>query len=690
MAKGTALLIVLVCVAAVARAQVDTSIVPDAGRTTWAPGVRGGVPARATICATLQAASFGNGAQEASAAIQAAVAACPPGQVVRLSAGTFLVNNHILINKGITLRGAGPGRTRLVKTNGAKPFDYRPDDAQPIIIVGPSRWPQVNNTTSVNLTANAVKGSNSVTVTNAAGFAPGQFVLLDEDDFNTASWTPLPRRLGGQPSAVWASDRLVFQRHNPSESIDDPFPASLTWFSRAARPLCEIKEITAVSGNRIMFSTPVHITYTTSKRAQLTRYMDVHVRGAGIEDLTVSGGSNGNIRFEVAAYSWMKNVENTFWLGEGVSVDNSFRVEIRDSLIHDGSWPYPGGGGYAISLALAASEVLIENNAVTKANKMMVARSAGAGSVVGYNYMDDGYIGYDLDWVEVGLNGSHMVGGHHILFEGNQSFNYDSDNTHGNAIAMTVFRNHLTGSRRSFPGMANARGGGLMYGSWWHSFIGNVLGEDGRMSGWVYEDPGDGTFTTASYIWKFGYDPAHWEQVADPKAKSTALRDGNFDYLTNQLRWDRAPRTIPASLYLTTKPAFFGNRTWPWVDPAGGTKLSVLPARQRFDTSFSSLIPTLSATPNSIARGGSLTVTWRAIPRPSATDWIGLHRAGTPPTDHVGRMYVNCSQTAGAARASGSCVFPVSGGLASGTYELRLHAADGLNVWVTSNAVSIR
>jgi hypothetical protein len=129
-----------------------------------------------------------------------------------------------------------------------------------------------------------------------------------------------------------------------------------------------------------------------------------------------------------------------------------------------------------------------------------------------------------------------------------------------------------------------------MVGSWWHSFIGNVIGEQGRMTGWVYEDPGDGTYgTTASpwgpgsYIWKLGYDPTHWEQAADPKVKSTTIRDGNFDYLTNQVRWDRAPETLPPSLYLRAKPAFFGSSPWPWVDPIGGTKLGVLPARIRFD-----------------------------------------------------------------------------------------------------------
>ena len=35
------------------------------------------------------------------------------------------------------------------------------------------------------------------------------------------------------------------------------------------------------------------------------------------------------------------------------------------------------------------------------------------------------------------------------LFEGNQSFNFDGDYTWGNAVYITVFRNHLTGMRRA-------------------------------------------------------------------------------------------------------------------------------------------------------------------------------------------------------------------------------------------------
>ena len=156
-------------------------------------------------------------------------------------------------------------------------------------------------------------------------------------------------------------------------------------------------------------------------------------------------------------------------MGEGVAIDGSFRVEVRDSYIHQGAWPVPGGGGYALSVAKGSSEALIENNISADVNKVMVFRSSGAGSVVGYNYADDGWIWGTEGWVEAGINASHMAGPHHVLFEGNYSFNADSDYTHGNAIYLTFFRNWLSGQRRSFEDKGGVRAASLAYGSWWDS-----------------------------------------------------------------------------------------------------------------------------------------------------------------------------------------------------------------------------
>ncbi len=437
-----------------------------------------------------------------------------------LSAGTFLCNaSYLLIHSGITLRGAGSGRTVLKKTNGAQPGLEAAGDPQPLVIVGPGRYPSPDDTTSQNLTVDGVKGATSVTIANASGFTAGRFVLLDEDC--ACGWQT--DRLGrGQ---IWASmDYLVvWQMHNPGQVFDDPNPAALSWFSRASRPRCEIKEIASVSGNTITFTTPLHSGYRASQTAQLTRYTNspnpsIHVTNAGVEGLTVTGGGNGGIRFEAAAYSWAKDCEITVWHDEGFAVNSSFRIEIRDSYIHDAAWAQPGGAGYAISFSSGTSEVLVENCISVRANKVMVARASGAGSVFGYNHVDDGYINTIQGWIEIGLNGSHMGGAHPILFEGNYGFNFDSDHTHGNSVSHTVFRNWLPSIRASFadqlggiiddanqPGNGPRRCAGATGYSYYFNFAGNVLGAAGQMAGYTYDVTGpDGMAKNA--IWLLGWD----------------------------------------------------------------------------------------------------------------------------------------------------------------------------------------
>ena len=195
-------------------------------------------------------------------------------------------------------------------------------DAQPVIIVGPQRWPQPDSTTSQPLTADGAKGAFTVTVADASGFAAGQFVLLDER--SGASWQPTPAGFPGPAPAgfsvpqVWQGDRVAWNMHLPTQTYQDdnvasdasgPFdwtpgvpPAAMAWFSRTDRPITEIKEIASVTGSTITFTTPLHIGYRTSHTAQLTGSTgaNVPVTYAGSAP---GGGGRGRraIRFEHAA-----------------------------------------------------------------------------------------------------------------------------------------------------------------------------------------------------------------------------------------------------------------------------------------------------------------------------------------------------------------------------------------------------
>jgi hypothetical protein len=135
------------------------------------------------------------------------------------------------------------------------------------------------------------------------------------------------------------------------------------------------------------------------------------------------------------------------------------------------------------------------------------------------------------------VNASHMVGPHHVLSEGNYGFNFDSDKTHGNAIYHTVFRNHLSAIRRDFgdsgSGNGPKRAAGAAFYSYWHSLRRHVLGVQGQMAGWVYES---GNMDQPA-IFLLGWDD--WAPYrVDPKVAAPTIRHGNFDYVTNSVKWD--------------------------------------------------------------------------------------------------------------------------------------------------------
>ena len=75
---------------------------------------------------------------------------------------------------------------------------------------------------------------------------------------------------------------------------------------------------------------------------------------------------------------------------------------------------------------------------------------------------------------------------------------------------------------------------------------------------------------------------------------------------------------------------------------------------------------TLSVSPTTIAAGGTVTATWSGIATPTTTDWIGLYAPGAANTAFIDWIYVSCSKTPGAARASGSCPFVVPTTVAPG------------------------
>jgi len=162
-------------------------------------GVSRTIPNRTTVCAKVN--PIGGGSND-TANIQNAVNSCPAGEVVMLGAGTFTIaeGNFILINKGITLRGAGPGSTILTRTGGATLGSGNSgSNPSAMAVLGVNQFGGGYSKTTA-LTADGAQGSYSITVASATGFSAGQFVLIDED--MGGSWQQDPE---GFTQKVWAA-----------------------------------------------------------------------------------------------------------------------------------------------------------------------------------------------------------------------------------------------------------------------------------------------------------------------------------------------------------------------------------------------------------------------------------------------------------------------------------------------------
>lgn len=188
-----------------------------------------------------------------------------------------------------------------------------------------------------------------------------------------------------------------------------------------------------------------------------------------------------------------------------------------------------------------------------------------------------------------------FVGGHKVP-------KFGSDVIWGSASHETLFRNRLSGylePRDTGEGSRWSNGNWPIALEAWHrkfSIIGNVLGTEGVHNGYEAADAASGELVGAtSYndscqccscgmgvapIFVLGFwntwsatDPTNY----DPLVAATLLRWGNFDFFTGETHWDAAEipsdvavptdQTLPASLYLGSKPGWFGSAAWPPIGP---------------------------------------------------------------------------------------------------------------------------
>ncbi|HEV8307572.1 MAG TPA: S8 family serine peptidase [Methylomirabilota bacterium] len=163
--------------------------------------------------------------------------------------------------------------------------------------------------------------------------------------------------------------------------------------------------------------------------------------------------------------------------------------------------------------------------------------------------------------------------------------------------------------------------------------------------------------------------PTDWLGLYQPGAADTAtLASRN----TTGASSGSVPFTLPGTLAPGTyELRLFANGTF--------TRLAISNA---FTVEPSAESVTLTASPTTVAAGGTVTATWSGIATPTTTDWLGLYAIGAPDGGYISYRY-----TTGA--AGGSVPFALPGTVAPGTYELRLFSNNSLTRLATSNAFTV-
>lgn len=533
-------------------------------------GIPGGIPSASwTKCG----ATIASGASTTT--INNAISSCGNNQYVLLGAGSFTLSANIVANRSnVVLRGSGTTQT-TVNLNGNDIFFGNGSGGQ-------GSTPSGLGSTSLSTLA---QGSTTLTVGSTSGMSAGQVVAITE---NNEAWVQ-PTGNENNENATWCT-------------------APLSFFGCSANSAFQFARISSVTDStHIVIDAPgLTQTYSSGLSPIIIYWSTTGVYwNDGIENMKVNIGnvSGDGVSFVFCHECWVKNLAIT---GLSTSVTGgayfffSYRSEIRDSYISAQNSP---GGPTQYGIAVDRGQgIKIENNILYGVTTPVNIFTSN-GVVIGYNYTfrtpsDNAFPQLD----------THRSHSYKLLFEGNQSARLEFDFVHGSSSHNTAFRNYFSGTE---PNATNYR---VPFESdAWNRYMNvaaNVLGDTtfhtayectlahntGGPDIMIYDL---GWFNGCEFGGSTGYDTtvetslvrwANWDAVSynasgaahhgthyctgtgsgtagtdafntNCLASETASADPAFPGLANP------STTLPPSLYLSSKPAWFGSVAWPPIGP---------------------------------------------------------------------------------------------------------------------------
>ncbi len=506
-------------------------------------GIEGGIPSTFTVqFADVTQAPYSvdnTGTFDASAGIQAAIDACTAGQYVYIPPGDYRLNSRVNLKNNCVLRGAG---------NTTKLRSYA---AWHALNIGDFPSAPVDTAVSGSLSV----GASNITVASITtpALAVGDLIVIDQID-DGITVTNSPNDPGGTGTTPW-----------PTRDSN-------------TRGLGEIRQIVAINTLTLTVWPPLTHAYSATYSPEVWELNQAVSRttNCGFENFRIDrlspidSSGYSNFKFVCADRCWIQGVESTNTIWWHVDLDRSFRCNIYNNNFM--SCAFRGGGyGYGVVCGNVSSLHRIENNLFYRLRHSMVVVEA-SDNVYGYN------LSYDSDQGDGWLAGDMFPHGCHStmnLFEGNINCKIFNDWTHGSGDYNVYYRNFITGRSTYSTAQAGRRVIDNDIHNTYATYIGNVIGTNNAYSPWTaYETQGSRTTVgTYGFSWDFLNDSDGIVETLTPSAYGTVFRHGNYDDIDKEVKWalHYENHSLSNSLYLASKPSWFGDLTWPPIGPSSGS-----------------------------------------------------------------------------------------------------------------------
>jgi hypothetical protein len=486
-----------------------TGIIAPSRAVDWSnAGVPGGIPARTAICATI--APYGTVASPAAPTkINNAIAACPAGRTVFLSAGSFYLNAGITFggHSRVTLRGAGANQTFIV-FSGLNPCS----GIAATICLGSSDinyWGAPSNL--ANWTDGYARGTTSIILSSVTNLTVGWPITLDQLD-----------------DTVDSGD--IFVCYKPAGICSSNGDAG--GFLRAGRSQEQIVVVTSVKGKgpyTVGISPGLYMPNWSSSKSPQAWWPTNPIFSSGVEDLSIDNTNSGaqeGVEFFNCTGCWMKGVRSIDPTRSHVLAWQSPHTTVQDNYFYRTA--YQSSSSYAAEFA-NASDSLMQNNISQHCSTPFVMSATCSGCVISYNFdinniFDSG--GGNYTFQQQGYY-PHTVGDDFILAEGNQGAGLYSDNFHGTHHFQTAFRNFWNGfqpnnGNKTKSGFGAVRVDAL---SRFYNIVGNVIGAS-IFTNYQLNVANSGRVTPNSAIEHVGIGRG---VPNDPNVSRTIMNWGNYD-----------------------------------------------------------------------------------------------------------------------------------------------------------------